>query len=120
MSGRLALLVKSWPHNCEAGVCSPSPVVPLRKELSTQLMGQCCCCLRWPKNCCAITCCITLLYHVRMSAPHYASSTVIHVSSLCAPFHNKQSMQTRRETSICKKKMLLCDIGDITMNEKLS
>ena len=38
--GRLALLINSRPHNCEAGVRSPSPVVPLSKEPSTQLMGQ--------------------------------------------------------------------------------
>ena len=29
----------SWPHNYEAGVRSPSPLVPLSKEPSTQLVG---------------------------------------------------------------------------------
>ena len=47
---------------------------------------------------CAITCCITLLYCVRMPAPCHASHTVIHVLWLCAPFRNDQSMQTRRES----------------------
>ena len=37
--GQLAPSVKSWPHNCETGVRSPSPVVPLSKEPSTQLTG---------------------------------------------------------------------------------
>jgi len=40
---------------------------------------------------CAIMCCITLLYRVRMPATHYASSAVIHMSWLCAPFRNKQT-----------------------------
>jgi len=35
--GRLALFVKSCLHNCEAGVGSPMPVVPLSKEPATQL-----------------------------------------------------------------------------------
>jgi len=85
--GRLALSVKSWPHNCEAGVRSPSPVVPLSKEPNTQLMGQCCCRPQWPKIAtalCAITCCITLLYRVRMPAPHYTLYAVIHASWLRA------------------------------------
>jgi len=42
--GRLALSVKSWPHNCEAGVRSPSPVVPLSKEPSTEKKGDHCGC----------------------------------------------------------------------------
>jgi len=68
---------------------------------------------------CAITCCITLLYRVRMPAPHYASSAVIHVSCLCAPFRNKQSMQTRRETFIRKKKPSYCSGRSLFLNYNL-
>jgi len=79
-AGRLALSVKSWPHICEAGVRSLSPVVPLSKEPSTQLNAASA--RGVPKIAtalCANTCC-TLLYRVRMPALHCASSAMIRVS----------------------------------------
>jgi len=62
-----------WPHNCEAEVRSPSPVVPLSKEPGTQLMGQCCYRPWWPKNCdCAL--CNYVLYHAVVSCSHASAS----------------------------------------------
>jgi len=57
----------------QAGVRSPSSVAPLRKEPSTQFMGQCCCRPRWPKNCdCAL--CSYVLYHAVVSCSHARAS----------------------------------------------
>jgi len=73
MGGRLALSVKSWPHNYGVGVRSPSPVVPLSKELSIQLMGQCCYYPRWPQNCdCAL--CNYVVYHAVVSCSYASAS----------------------------------------------
>jgi len=76
MGGRLALSIKSWPHNCEAGVRSPLPVVTFNKEPSTQLMRQCCYRPDWPKNSnCAL--CNYVLYNtvVSCSKPPYARTS---------------------------------------------
>jgi len=94
--GRLALSVKSWPHNCEAWVRQPRRLFPWARNLALSSWVNAAAARGGPKIAtalCAITCCITLLYCVRMPSLHYASSAVIHVSWLCAPFHSKQSMQ---------------------------
>ena len=84
LCGRLDLSVKSWPHNCEAGVRSLAGCFPWARNLALSCGG--------PKIATAhyaITSCITLLYRVRMPALLHASYAVIHVLWLCAPFRNE-------------------------------
>jgi len=105
-SGRLALSVKSWPHNLRQEF-DPSPVVPLNKEPSTQLMGQCCYRPRWPKNCdCALF--NYVLYHAVESCSHASASLCFVCCDSCVviarAFPQWAKLATRREASIRKKK----------------
>jgi len=66
----------------EAGVRSPSPVVPLSKEPSTKLMGQCCYRPRWHKNCdCAL--CNYVLFHAVVSCSHASASPCLVCRDSC-------------------------------------
>ena len=79
--GRLAVSVKSWPHNCEEGVRS-SRLFPWAKEPSAQLMGQCCHRPRWPKNCdCAL--CNYVLYHAVVSCSQASASLCLVCCDSC-------------------------------------
>ena len=97
-----SLSAKSWPHKKQE-FDPPRRLFPWARNLALSSWANAATARGGTKIAtalCAITCCFTLLYRVRMPAPHHASYVVIHVLWLYAPFRNKQSMQTRRGTSI--------------------
>jgi len=69
LSGPLALSVKSWPHNCEAGVRSLSGCF-LSKEPSTELMLL----LPTVAQKCDCAMCYYMLYHAVISCSHASAS----------------------------------------------
>jgi len=86
----------------------PSPVAPLSKEPSTQLMGQCCYRLRWPKNCdCAL--CNYALYHAVVSCLYANASLCSVCCDSCVviePFRNKQSMQLGKKPPCARRRRM--------------